>query len=184
MPRLLFSNIFLVFVLAISYARGIEKTLSQEPYSIGWAWSAQEVETAGDAFWPQFRGPSGDGHANQESNPPLNWSETENVRWRTDIPGKAWSSPIAWGDTIWVTTATENGLVLSAIALDRKSGVIRWNKEVFTNTETQKDFHVFNSYGSPTPVVDAEHLYVSFGSYGTAALKRDNGEIVWQRRDL
>lgn len=184
MPRLLFSNIFLAFVIAISFAGGFKKTHAQEPYSVGWAWSAKEVETAGDAFWPQFRGPTGDGHAKQGANPPVNWSETENVRWRTEIPGRAWSSPVAWGDTIWVTTATENGLAMSAIALDRKSGEIRWNKEVFANTETQKDFHAFNSYGSPTPIVDAEHLYVSFGSYGTAALKRDSGEIVWQRRDL
>ena len=127
MPRLLYSNMFLAVVFAIAIAEGIEKTRAQEPYSVGWAWSAKEVETAGDAFWPQFRGPTGDGNAKQGANPPVSWSETENVRWRTEIPGRAWSSPVAWGDTIWVTTATENGLVMSAIALDRKSGAIRWD---------------------------------------------------------
>ena len=63
MPRLLFSKLFLAFFFAISIAAGIEKTCAQEPYSVGWAWSAKEVETAGDAFWPQFRGPTGDGNA-------------------------------------------------------------------------------------------------------------------------
>jgi len=157
---------------------------AQDPFSIGWAWSAKDLEGSGEAFWPQFRGPTGDGHAKTSANPPTQWSETENVRWRTEIPGKAWSSPVVWGDTIWVTTASENGLSMSALALDRKSGAIRWNKEVFVNNETQKDFHAFNSYGSPTPVLDADHVYVSFGAYGTAALKRESGEIVWQRRDL
>ena len=153
-------------------------------FSVGWAWSKKETESAKDAFWPQFRGPTGDGTAKLGANPPTTWSEKENIRWRTDIPGKAWSSPVIWGDTIWVTTASENGLSMSAIAIDRKSGAIRWNKEVFANTETQKDFHVFNSYGSPTPVLDGKHLFVSFGAYGTAALNKDSGETVWQRRDL
>lgn len=73
---------------------------------------------------------------------------------------------------------------MSALAIDRKSGAVRWNKEVFSNDATQPDFHVFNSYGSPTPVLDNDRLYVSFGAYGTAALNRDTGEIIWQRRDL
>lgn len=184
MPRLSWFRVLLAIGLTSAACTNVGKTQEQAPYSIGWAWSAKEVETAGDAFWPQFRGPTGDGHASPSANPPIQWSETENVRWRTEIPGKAWSSPVAWGDTIWVTTASENGLSMSAIALDRKSGAIRWNKEVFANTETQKDFHAFNSYGSPTPVLDSQTLYVSFGAYGTAALHRDSGEIIWQRRDL
>ena len=184
MRRLLLSNIILDLLFTISYVGVIGRANAQEPYSVGWAWSAKEVEEAGDAFWPQFRGPTGDGHAKQGVNVPLNWSETENVRWRAEIPGKAWSSPVAWGDKVWVTMAAEDGLSMGAMALDRKSGAIQWNKEVFANTETQKDMHVFNSYGSPTPVLDSQHLYVSFGAYGTAALKRDSGELVWQRRDL
>ncbi len=184
MPRVLIIRLLLAIgILAASYGYS-EMSQAQDNYAVGWAWSAKEIESAGGAFWPQFRGPTGDGHANQRANPPTNWSETENVHWRTEIPGKAWSSPVAWGNSIFVTTATENGLSMSAVALDRKSGVIRWNREVFANTETQKDFHAFNSYASPTPVLDGQYLYVSFGVYGTAALKPDSGEIVWQRRDL
>jgi outer membrane protein assembly factor BamB len=73
---------------------------------------------------------------------------------------------------------------MSAMAIDRLSGKTLWSKEVFTNTEVQPDFHKFNSYGSPTPVVDQGCLYVSFGAYGTAALNRETGEILWERRDL
>lgn len=180
------TNYFLPALAMLIATAGLpERTEAQDgEFAVGWAWSAKEVESAKDAFWPQFRGPTGDGCAKQGANPPTTWSEKENIRWRTDIPGKAWSSPVAWGDTIWVTTASENGLSMSAIAIDRKSGAIRWNKEVFANTETQKDFHAFNSYGSPTPVLDGKNIYVSFGAYGTAALNKDSGEIVWQRRDI
>ncbi len=180
------TNCFLSALAMLIAAAGLpERTKAQDgEFAVGWAWSAKELESAKDAFWPQFRGPTGDGCAKQAANPPTTWSEKENIRWRTDIPGKAWSSPVAWDDTIWVTTASENGLSMSAIAIDRKSGAIRWNKEVFANTETQKDFHAFNSYGSPTPVLDGRNVYVSFGAYGTAALHKDSGEIVWQRRDI
>ena len=180
------TNYFLPALAMLIATAGLpERTEAQDgEFAVGWAWSAKEVESAKDAFWPQFRGPTGDGCAKQGANPPTTWSEKENIRWRTDIPGKAWSSPVAWGDTIWVTTASENGLRMSTIAIDRKSGAIRWNKEVFVNTETQKDFHAFNSYGSPTPVLDGKNVYVSFGAYGTAALNKDSGEIVWQRRDI
>ena len=180
------TNYFLPALAMLIATAGLpERTEAQDgEFAVGWAWSAKEVESAKDAFWPQFRGPTGDGCAKQGANPPTTWSEKENIRWRTDIPGKAWSSPVAWGDTIWVTTASENGLRMSTIAIDRKSGAIRWNKEVFANTETQKDFHAFNSYGSPTPVLDGKNVYVSFGAYGTAALNKDSGEIVWQRRDI
>ena len=153
-------------------------------YDVGWAWSNDEVANAGDVFWPQFRGPTGNGHAASKSNPVTQWNEKENILWRTEIPGRGWSSPVAWSDSIWLTTASEDGLSMSAMALDRSTGAIRWSKEVFSNAEMQTDFHVFNSYASPTPTLDGQHLYVSFGAYGTAALKRDTGEVVWQRRDL
>ena len=185
MPNLTYIRTLLAIGIFVATHIHSGMSRAQEgPYAVGWAWSAKEVEMAGDAFWPQFRGPTGDGIAKQGSNPPTNWSESEHVRWRTEIPGKAWSSPVAWGNAIFVTTATEDGLSMSAVALDRKSGAVRWNKEVFANTETQKDFHAFNSYASPTPVLDGQHLYVSFGAYGTAALNPNSGEIVWQRRDL
>jgi outer membrane protein assembly factor BamB len=80
--------------------------------------------------WPQFRGPNTQGHST-ETNLPLKWSATENIAWKTALPGEAWSSPIVWGNHVFVTTATDNGITCRILALDRKTGRILWNKEVF-----------------------------------------------------
>ena len=152
--------------------------------TVEWAWTNQEVASAGEGFWPQFRGPKGDGHALALSQPPIHWSETENVAWKVNIAGKAWSSPVVWGDRIWLTNATTDGLTMSVVAIDRHSGKVLIDRPVFTNETTQKDYHEFNSYASPTPVCDGKRVYVSFGSYGTAALDAKDGSILWQRRDL
>src|SRR5690349_18826501 len=73
--------------------------------------------------WPEFRGPTGDGHSSAKKLP-LNWSDTQNVRWKTAIHGKGWSSPVIWGDQVWLTTATEKGDKCYAVAVDRESGKI------------------------------------------------------------
>jgi len=149
-----------------------------------WAWSTQEVAQAGKGFWPQYRGPKGDGLADVNCDPPIEWSESKNIAWRTDIPGKAWSSPVIWGDKIWLTNASNDGLSMSVLAIDRNSGKVLIDRVIFTNEETQKDYHQFNSYGSPTPVCDASRVYVTFGAYGTAALNPSDASVLWQRRDL
>jgi outer membrane protein assembly factor BamB len=92
--------------------------------------------------------------------------------------------PIVWNDRVYLTNATEDGLKMSVVCLNRVDGRVVWDRTVFTNQETQKDFHAFNSYASPTPIVDRNHLFVSFGAYGTACLKRESGELIWERRDL
>src|SRR5688572_23004291 len=71
--------------------------------------------------WPQFRGPSGDGQA-ESKNLPLSWSETQNVRFKVSVPGQGHSSPVIFGNQIWVTTATEDGYSLRAICFDKTSG--------------------------------------------------------------
>lgn len=152
--------------------------------SVEWAWTTAEVQGAGKAFWPQYRGPKGDGVAAPGAKPPVEWSETKNVRWRTDLVGKAWSSPIVWGDRIWLTNATTDGLSMSVIAIHRRTGAIEIDRVVFTNTQTQKDYHEFNSYASPTPICDGKRVYVTFGAYGTAALDARDGSTLWERRDL
>jgi outer membrane protein assembly factor BamB len=149
-----------------------------------WGWKKAEVEKAGEHFWPQYRGPLGTGHSATTASPPANWGEDINLAWKKPITGKAWSSPVVWGDDVYVTNASEDGLVMTALGIDRRAGDTLWEKVVFTNTETQPDFHVFNSYASPTPIVDSEYLYVTFGAYGTACLNRRTGETVWERRDL
>jgi hypothetical protein len=135
-----------------------ELGINGKPHS--WAWSDEEVREAGVGFWPQYRGPLGDGQAAQGCDPPIQWSEEKNVQWKVSILGKAWSSPVVWGDRIWLTNASQDGLTMSVMAIDRNTGKVLIDRPVFTNAATQKDYHEFNSYGSPTPVCDAEHVYV------------------------
>jgi len=132
--------------------------------------------------WPQFRGPDGDGHSDSQGLP-LTWSETKNVRWKTAIHGKAWSSPVILGDQIWLTTATEDGHELFAMCVDRDNGKIRLDQKIF-EVEKPQFCHPFNSYASPTPVIDAGRVYVTFGSPGTACLDTRTGQVLWERRDF
>ena len=131
------------------------------------------------ADWPQFRGPTGQGHSDQRGLP-LTWSETKNVRWKVEIPGKGWSSPVIQGDQIWLTTATEEGRSLRAISIDRNTGAIRQNVEVF-RLKSPKQTNSKNSFASPTPVLEGDRVYVHFGAYGTAGMTA-SGEIVWKTR--
>lgn len=133
--------------------------------------------------WPQFRGEHADGLA-FNANLPTKWSATEHIAWKAAIHGKGWSSPVVDGEQVWLTTASEDGLKMYAICVDARTGAIIHDKLVFENEEVQPDFHVTNTYASPTPVLDDAFVYVSFGAYGTACLNRTSAEVVWQRRDL
>ena len=128
--------------------------------------------------WPEFRGPGGQGHSDARGLP-LNWSESTNVKWKSAIPGKGWSSPAIQGNRIWLTTATEEGRSLRAISVDIKSGAIVQDVEVFRVSKGQ--IHQKNSQASPTPVLDGDRIYVHFGANGTASLSA-SGEIIWKTR--
>lgn len=134
------------------------------------------------ADWPQFRGPDGTGMAGPRDLP-LTWSEGKNVRWKTAIHGRAWSSPVVLGKQVWVTTATEDGRRLFAVGVDRESGRILHDLELFQVAKPQYA-HPANTYASPTPVLEPGRLYVTFGSPGTAALDTGTGKVLWERRDL
>jgi outer membrane protein assembly factor BamB len=137
---------------------------------------------AAHADWPQFRGPDGMGRAD-EAALPLTWSETKNVRWKTAVHGRGWSSPIVLEGRVWVTTATPDGRRLSALALDEQSGRVVFDLELF-QVENPQYAHPFNSYASPTPVAEPGRVYVTFGSPGTAAIDTRTGKVIWARRDL
>lgn len=132
--------------------------------------------------WPQFRGPDGLGHSSSRGLP-LTWSEAANVRWKTKLHGRAWSSPVVLGGQVWVTTATEGGHELFAVGLDQESGRIVHDLPLFHVPKPQYA-HPFNSYASPTPVIEPGRVYVSFGSPGTAAVDTRSGKVLWQRRDF
>jgi outer membrane protein assembly factor BamB len=147
--------------------------------------------------WPEFRGPHGDGHADA-AGLPTTWSETQNVRWKTAIHDKGWSSPVVWGNQVWVTTATEAGDKLYAVGLDRDSGKVVHDVLLFevklapkpakksppSVMATYEEWAGFNSYASPTPAIEEGRVYAHFGSAGTACLDTATGKVLWTRTDL
>jgi outer membrane protein assembly factor BamB len=134
------------------------------------------------AQWPQHRGPDGTGMSSS-TGLPLTWSEEANVRWKTPVHGRAWSSPVILDNQVWVTTATPDGKDLFAVALDQETGKIVHDLKLF-HVETPQFAHAFNSYASPSPVIEPGRVYVTFGSPGTAALDTRTGKVLWERRDL
>lgn len=136
---------------------------------------------AGDV-WPQFRGPQGNG-VSDASNLPDTWSDHQNIKWKTDVHGKAWSSPVVWGNQVWVTSATQDGHELYAVCLDRDSGKIMLDSKLFEIANPQYCIP-FNSYASPTPCIEEGRVYVTFGSAGTACLDTHTGKMLWQRTDF
>ena len=134
------------------------------------------------ADWPQFRGPTGYGRA-VGGDLPLEWSETQNIRWKTRIHDLGYSSPVVWGGQVWVTTATEDGSRIFAVCCDRATGRIVHDVQVFAVEKPEK-IHAMNSYATPTPVIEEGRIYVHFGTYGTACLDTANGNKLWERTDL
>jgi outer membrane protein assembly factor BamB len=130
--------------------------------------------------WPRFRGPTGQG-VSAEKNLPKRWSRNENIVWKADIPGDGWSSPIVWGDRVFVTTATEDGQSCRILAVSRANGKALWNVEVCRQKKTHKIDK--NSYATPTPVTDGENVYAVFNDGSIAAVTVD-GKSVWVNRDV
>jgi outer membrane protein assembly factor BamB len=139
------------------------------------------VAVASDT-WPQFRGPHGTG-ISDSTGLPITWSEKDNVVWKTPIHDKGWSSPVVWGEQIWLTTAKVKGTEMFALCIDRASGRIVREIKVFS-VEKPEFCHPENSYASPTPAIEEGRVYVSFGTYGTACLDTKTGRKLWERRDL
>ena len=139
--------------------------------------------------WPEFRGPWGDGHVSAPGHSnhldlPLHWSETENVRWKTAIPDRGWSTPAVLGDQVWLTTATVDGHDFFAVCVDAASGKIQFNEKTFHCDNPEPLGNNVNAYATPSAVVEPGRVYVHFGSYGTACLDTKTGKVIWQRTDL
>lgn len=163
-------------------------------------YSHSSAAPAADGNWPQFRGPGGRGVA-ANPNLPVHWSATENVAWKTGIPGRGWSSPIVWGDRVFVTTAVsagpseppKKGLYLAGerpdaprpehewklICLELSSGNVRWEKVIHHGSPAQP-IHLKNSYASETPVTDGQQVYVRVGNVGVFCLDF-GGRLVWSK---
>ncbi len=154
----------------------------------------------GTNFWPYWRGPAADGMAAGDA--PLHWSDTQNIKWKADIPGRGHSSPVIWGDKIFVTTAIKNGppdpppapgakppLVTSGpqaehsfdvICLDRKTGKILWQRTA-TKAVPHEGYHgTYGSFASNSPVTDGKQVYAFFGSRGMYCYDME-GNLVWKK---
>lgn len=156
---------------------------------------------ASDTNWAQFRGPGSRGIA-EGTNFPEHWSATENVAWKTDLAGRGWSSPIVWGDKIFLTSVVnlgeseppKKGLYFGGnrpeapksehqwkvYCLDRATGKMAWEKTVH-HGQPQNPIHLKNSFASETPVTDGERVYVAFGNVGLFCLDLD-GREVWSKK--
>lgn len=143
------------------------------------------------ADWPDFRGPWGDGHVSAKGDTnliglPLRWSETNNIKWKTEIPHRGWSTPVVMGGQVWLTTATEDGHDYFAVGVDEESGKILFNEKVFhtDSPEPLGNGASMNCYATPSPVIESGRVYVHFGSAGTACLDTKTGKVLWKRSDL
>jgi outer membrane protein assembly factor BamB len=140
------------------------------------------VLARGGEDWPQFRGPYGNGHSDARALP-LQWSETQNVAWKTPIHDRGWSSPVIYGNQVWLTTATRNGKELYAVCVDKDSGTIIKDLKLFDVSQPQF-CDAFNSYASPSPVIEDGRVYVTFGAPGTACIDTKTFRVLWGRRDI
>jgi len=136
------------------------------------------VEGEGAAYWPRWRGPSGQGDV-EGTGYVDRWSKTENVTWRTPIPGRGHSSPIIWGDYIFLTTA-KGEADLFMLAFNRTDGRLLWETQVPTPLGVEHTYWK-NSKASATPTTDGELIYASFGTHGLAAFDF-SGRLVWHRQ--
>ena len=158
------------------------------------------VETGAKDNWPQFRGPDALGVVEDPSLPDT-WSTTENVAWKTDIPGSGWSSPVVWGDRIFLTTVVstakteppKKGLYFGGerkapedvhrwmvYCVDWKTGKLLWEREAHKSIP-QSSRHLKNTFASETPVTDGERLYAYFGNLGLFCYDMD-GKLLWTKK--
>lgn len=144
---------------------------------------------AARADWPEFRGPWGNGMATlpQSARPaayPLAWSEKENIRWKTPIPHRGWSTPVVMEGRVWLTTATPDGHDYFVMCVGADSGKVLINKRLFHADKPEPLGNAVNGYASPSPAIEKGRVYITFGSYGTACLDTTDGRVIWERTDL
>lgn len=151
------------------------------------------TSVASGGNWSHWRGPAGNG-SSPDAKPPINWSATENVKWKVPVPGRGSGSPVVWEDRVFVVSAVSadgkggfDGERLSELAFklfcfDRKTGKVRWKKTAITATPHQGT-HSTNGFASASPCTDGKHVYAHFGSRGLYCYTVD-GELVWKRDDF
>lgn len=170
--------------------------------------SASAVADNQQAHWPEWRGPFFNGMARGDA--PTSWDETKNIKWKALIPGRGHSTPVIWGDKIFLTTAVPTGKApqpaapepeaqgrrggggpgggamaqvehrFDVLCLDRKSGKVLWQKTARVATPHEGYHRMYGSFASNSPVTDGKYVYVSFGSRGIYCFDL-NGKLIWQK---
>ena len=167
-------------------------------------WAAEPAADH-DGDWPQWRGPHANGVA-PHADPPVEWSESKNVKWKVAIPGKGHASPIVWGDRVFILTAVETDkpgkprqsepepttgrrgppttpaahvLRFALLAIDRADGKTVWQRTLREELP-HEGIHTTGSWASNSPVTDGEHVYAYFGSHGLYCLDME-GNLEWEK---
>lgn len=137
------------------------------------------IEDTGEAakYWARWRGPSGQGIVATGAYRDA-WSATEGVRWKSTVPGSGNSSPVVWGDNLFLTTSESDGAKLSLLNYRRSDGRLMWQTAI--PQEGAERVHAKNGFASATPVTDGKLVYASFGGHGLFAFDF-KGQIVWSR---
>ena len=144
---------------------------------------------AADGDWPHWRGPNDDGMARGDA--PLRWSDEEHIAWKAAVPGRGLSSPVVWGDKLFLTTAVPTRSTADArrvlvehkfmvLAYHRKTGKPLWERVARVATPHQPHHPQYGSFASNSPITDGQHLYAFFGSRGLFCYTL-TGDLVWQK---
>ena len=136
--------------------------------------------------WAHWRGPTGNGAATTAT-PPTQWTNSKNIKWKTEIPGRGTGSPIVWGNQVFVVTAVStpgsiNNFAFQLLCFDRKNGNLLW-KQTATVATPHQGTHQTNGFASASPCTDGEHVYAHFGSRGLYCYTMD-GTLKWKRDDF
>ena len=155
------------------------------------------ADTTSEKYWPQWRGPHATG-VSKTADPPVEWSETRNIRWKVEIPGRGSASPVVWGDKVFILTAVPVGVELAAshqarggtrpavphkfvvMALDRKTGKVAWERTARETTPHEGSHQQFGTYASSSAFTDGERVYAYFDSFGLYAYDM-NGKLLWEK---
>jgi outer membrane protein assembly factor BamB len=163
----------------------------------------ETVHAQTDAHWPQWRGPFFNGMARGDA--PTVWSNTKNIKWKAQIPGRGFSTPVIWGDKIFLTTAIPTGKAaeqpepapaegrrggggsgplvehrFEVLCLDRKTGKLLWQRTAKVATPHEGYHRAYGSFASNSPVTDGKYVYAFFGSRGLFAYDF-NGKLMWEK---
>jgi outer membrane protein assembly factor BamB len=164
---------------------------------LGTSSSRAQGPLSADRFWPQWRGPDATG-VSKHANPPIEWSETKNIRWKVEIPGRGFASPVVWGDRIFVLSAVPvgvssptdhrpRGLIqprdihrFNVIALDRRTGKVAWERTARDERPHEGTHQDNGTWASSSAIVDGQRVYAWFESRGLYVYDMD-GKLLWQK---